>query len=329
MAVSTIDPNGLNIGQIGGRRNLLINSDFSVAQRGTSVTPSSGFGYTLDRWRTYSYGSSTTTVSQQSFTAGQTDVPGSPQYFARVAATNTRPYFEQKIENVIPFGGQTVTISLWAKSSDIATLQLDSYSEFGTGGSSAVVDNNGYSLGSLSGTWTKFTHTWTIPSHSGKTIGTNNCYAIALTTVSGDIGTVDIALVQLEIGDVATPFEHRSYGEELALCQRYYQRQFPATGGGVVKSSGNGIARVKCPLVQIMRVSPSVTKSGNPSVYDGSSTANISSLDGVWSTPHLLEFDGNLSATLNAEGRACMIYNDATQATGNLSSAGFILDAEL
>lgn len=224
MAVSTIDPNGLNVGQLGGFKNLIINGDFSVAQRGTSVTPSSGFGYTLDRWQTYSYGSSTTTVSQQSFTAGQTDVPGSPQYFARVAATDTRPYFEQRIENVIPFGGQTVTISLWAKSSDVAALQLDSYSNFGTSGSSTVVDNNGYSLGSLSSTWTKFTHTWTIPSHSGKTINVNNFYAVALTTVSGDIGTVDIALVQLEFGGTATDFEQESYATTLQKCMRYYQK---------------------------------------------------------------------------------------------------------
>ena len=42
----------------------------------------------------------------------------------------------------------------------------------------------------------------------------------------GENGTVDIAQVQVELGKVATPFEHRSYGEELALCQRYYQKSY-------------------------------------------------------------------------------------------------------
>ena len=39
---------------------------------------------------------------------------------------------------------------------------------------------------------------------------------------SGDY--IEISQVQVELGKVATPFEHRSYAEELALCQRYYYR---------------------------------------------------------------------------------------------------------
>jgi voltage-gated potassium channel Kch len=52
---------------------------------------------------------------------------------------------------------------------------------------------------------------------------------------SGDY--VEIAEPQFELGKVATPFEHRSYGEELALCQRYYQR-WDGTGANQMVSTG-------------------------------------------------------------------------------------------
>ena len=249
--------NGAVSGVIGGRRNLIINGDFQVAQRGTSFNPSSGFGYTLDRWQTYSYASSSATVSRQTFTLGQTDVPDSPRYFARVTGTSVRPYLEQRIESVSRFGGRTVTLSLWAKSSDVTDLAIDSFSYFGSGGSSTAVDNNNQSIGTLSSTWTKFTYTWTISSHSGKTIGDGNYYGVDITAVSGDVGTIDIALVQLEFGSVATPFEHRSYGEELALCQRYYWTT-PNTVYGNAYGSGNSMGKIIFPTT--MRATPSMTR---------------------------------------------------------------------
>ena len=64
--------------------------------------------------------------------------------------------------------------------------------------------------------------------------------------------TFDITGVQLEVGDTATPFEHRSYGEELALCERYYQ-----TGStGWLIAVGNGEADNGMPLRTIMRATP-------------------------------------------------------------------------
>ena len=73
--------------------------------------------------------------------------------------------------------------------------------------------------------------------------------------------------VQLELGKVATPFEHRSYGEELALCQRYYQR-FDADGqdytniGIAVGTTGGGSTRWYVPISLPggrMRTDPTVT----------------------------------------------------------------------
>ena len=67
-----------------------------------------------------------------------------------------------------------------------------------------------------------------MPSISGKTIGTNEDSFIELgfdyRAEVNNTFTIDIANVQLESGSVATPFEDRSFGEELALCQRYYYK---------------------------------------------------------------------------------------------------------
>jgi hypothetical protein len=59
--------------------------------------------------------------------------------------------------------------------------------------------------------------------------------------------------VQLEVGTVATPFEHRSYGEELALCQRYYE------GGPIIVRSSDAYDNFSLKVVK--RASPSVTVS--------------------------------------------------------------------
>ena len=70
--------------------------------------------------------------------------------------------------------------------------------------------------------------------------------------------------VQLELGDKATPFEHRSFGEELALCQRYYWQV-----AGVAQLVGQGFyyssSEVDCivNLPQTMRAAPTFTPSNN------------------------------------------------------------------
>jgi hypothetical protein len=90
---------------------------------------------------------------------------------------------------------------------------------------------------SIGTSWQKVTVTATVPSISGKTLGTNGNSYLAL--ISGSTlaptwntstdslgqqsGTFDIAQVQIEPGPVATPFEQRPIGTELALCQRYFQ----------------------------------------------------------------------------------------------------------
>ena len=84
---------------------------------------------------------------------------------------------------------------------------------------------NNATLWTLSTSWQKFTHTITIDSISGKTVGSSSYTNFRLVTPADSVNK-DIAQVQVEEGAVATPFEHKSYGQELQDCQRYYEKSY-------------------------------------------------------------------------------------------------------
>ena len=215
-------------------RNRIINGNFDVWQRGTSFSSPATATYTADRFNQAWDGSGATrTISQQVFTAGQTDVPNNPKYFYRFAQTvagsggTFNNFCTQYIEGVQTFAGQAVTVSLWAKA-PVGTPYVNSAMRqvFGTSGSTNV-DVSPYSQSSftLTANWQKYTFQYFVPSITGKTIGTaNDCLALFTYTNPNAVVTVDIAQVQVEQGTVATPFEVRPYATELALCQRYFHR---------------------------------------------------------------------------------------------------------
>jgi hypothetical protein len=111
--------------------------------------------------------------------------------------------------------------------SAITLPQLQLVQSFGTGGSpSAQVYTTLLTSVSITTSWQRIQATVTVPSISGKALGSNGNSNLAF-----DIGlpinttfSVDIAQVQIEPGPVATPFEQRPSGTELALCQRYYEQ---------------------------------------------------------------------------------------------------------
>ena len=84
--------------------------------------------------------------------------------------------------------------------------------------------------------------------------------------------TFEVTGLQLEVGSQATAFEHRSYGEELTLCQRYYQG---ANTVGAGYGSANGYARAGCVYSVVMRASPtlSATNTGSGSIIAADSSA--------------------------------------------------------
>ena len=280
--------------QQGGRRNLIINGGFDVWQRGTSGTS----GYVADRWTTGNVNGTTTAISQQSFTIGQTDVPGEPQYYHRTvvtsaSASNSLSIFEQRVEDVRTGAGQEVTISFYAKADSSKNISLEMIHNFGSGGSSDV-NTLGVQKFSLTSSWQKFTKTVTLPSISGKTIGSGSYLACNFWMDAGSSfnsrtdslgnqsGTFDIALMQLELGNIATPFEHRSYGEELALCQRYYQIIGQTSAAVGTRWSANKIF-LTFPLSTALRAQPAIPTANTfqAQLYDSSESDSTATPSGI------------------------------------------------
>tara|TARA_R100000329_G_scaffold99771_1_gene82360 strand:- start:780 stop:1685 length:906 start_codon:yes stop_codon:yes gene_type:complete len=206
-------------------RNLVINGNMEVAQRGTSHT-TAGYG-SLDRFQLALSGG-TATMSQESFTVGQTDVPGSEKYLrcnVSVGNNNAGVYHMIEAQNVFPAIGGKVTLSYYAKGTsptDGLNVKVAWYD--GSDGANATAQ-----VVTLTSSWVKYTHTFTTPSVSGLNLAPSNTNArleISWLQKDSDTGTaafdLNLAQVQLEVGEQATPFEHRSYADELRRCQRYY-----------------------------------------------------------------------------------------------------------
>jgi hypothetical protein len=273
-ASGNFDATSINGGPLAGTRNRIINGNFDFWQRGTSFTASD---YGADRWIHARFGT-THTVTRQAFTLGQTAVPGEPTYFCRtvvssVAGAGNYAVLVQRIEDVRTFAGQQVTFSFWAKADATKNIAINMVQIFGTGGSpSASVGISGTKI-SIGTTFQKVTVTATLPSISGKTLGTNNDSTLNLniwfdagSTWNGDTdslgqqsGTFEIAQVQLEPGPVATPFERRSYGQELALCQRYYFSFSSGDWYGFIPYNSDPNSKFFKDFPVSMRTAPTVT----------------------------------------------------------------------
>ena len=115
--------------------------------------------------------------------------------------------------------------------------------------------------------------------------------------------TWEITGVQLEVGSQATPFEHRSFGEELQLCKRYYQQYINPPINGIVSGTANRTENHAFLLPVEMRASPtlSISNTGNNNgqrIYDGSATKYITSLLSSGKTASHLSISYNLSGDL-------------------------------
>jgi hypothetical protein len=274
-------------------KNKIINGDFGVWQRGTSINLSNGVNtFTSDRWRVNSqYTSGTSTLTRQAFTPGNAITGYEPQYYMRyTAASGTCSYadFFQPVEDVQTFAGQTVTISFWAKASVSTGVTVLFQQNFGTGGSGAV-NTFGPAI-FMTTSWARYTATVAIPSISGKTVGAgSNLLSGFYVGTHTSNQTIDIWGVQLETGSVATPFQTATgtIQGELAACQRYYYR----TSNGISTVSSSSVVyplglaisttQVLCiiPLAQTMRAVPTSLTYSGIRAYDGSGFINLTSIN--------------------------------------------------
>jgi hypothetical protein len=280
LAGGTLDVPSINSGPLAGFRNAIINGNFDFWQRDTSLAGTDN-SYNADRWITSFSGSgSTRTVSRQTFTLGQTDVPHNPKYFYRynqsvAGSGSTYSNFEQRIEGVQTFAGQTVTLSFYAKAAAPVTISegIVATQSFGFGGSPSSAVYTFVSTWALTTSWVRHSYTFTLPSISGKTLGTSGTdyLGIAFNIPLNTTFTIDIASVQLELGSVATPFERRPFGTELALCHRYYFRTPDMAVGsrhGVGHATSTTAAVVIVNFPTAMRIAPtSIETSGTATDY--------------------------------------------------------------
>jgi hypothetical protein len=246
-------------------KNKIINGDFGVWQRGTSTTLTNNVhGFGADRFRAYlTFSAGSASFSRQTFATGAAPVAGyESSFFGRVTCGSTSTYAEisQKIEDVRTLAGQTATLSFWAKASTSLVFTPYLIQQFGSGGSGdvAIAGSNV----TLTTSWTRYTVPLTIPSISGKTIGTGSCLLALIAYVSGTLNsaTIDTWGWQVEAGSTATAFQTATgtIQGELAACQRYFQL---ITNGG--QSSGGfyftTAAALNSSFPVQMRVSPTPT----------------------------------------------------------------------
>ena len=304
-------------------RNLVINGAMQVAQRATQVTGVTTGDYrTCDRFRVNMSNLGTWTIDQDtnapngfsnSFKITCTTADASPDANDNIFCT----YFvEAQDLQSLAYGtsdAQAVTLSFWVRSNktgnatfaihqDDNSNKLASYQysissadtwEHKTitipGDTAGVINNdNGIGLnlewwlnggstfegGSHQATYSTFSNTNRNPSNLGVGGATSDYFAI-----TG---------VQLEVGSVATPFEHRSYGDELLRCQRYYQHYTTDTASAVYLgmgiAAGSTSARMFMPLAVPMRTTPSITENGASADDQIDSTYPLSSPQVVAST---------------------------------------------
>jgi len=111
------------------------------------------------------------------------------------------------------------------------------------------------------------TNTWA--AHSSSTHSPD----VASTWLTAGASTFDVTGFQLEVGSVATDFEHRSYGQELALCQRYYEENQCTWAGYTAAAQGNGSLNVT--YMTQKRAAATLTKKVSESSVQSLTSVNL------------------------------------------------------
>ena len=293
MALTTVRPQGMGFNT--GRRNLLINGAMQVAQRGTSTTGITTGTYAgPDRIKTQPSGLGTWTVEQST----DAPDGFSNSFKMTCTTADSSPAAPDYIQLRIPIEGQDVqhldygssgalatTLSFYVKSSKTGTFTYV-LRTFDSGAGTRLFSKNV----TISSTNTWEYKTVTAPGDASGAINNDNTMGLdvafwlnAGSSFSGGseqptwanqsnndkyLGTLDlgnatnetfqITGIQLEVGENASDFEHRSFGEELELCKRYYQQ----IGSGYGKASSTSNFDCFVTFNPPMRANPTVSDNG-------------------------------------------------------------------
>jgi len=344
--------------QIGGRRNIIINGAMQVAQRGTSSTglgAATGY-FTLDRWsmvmNATSAGRYTMTQSAVTDLAGFSNALKIECTTADTSiAAGEALLIEQIIEGLnlqqikaSSTSTKAFTVSYYAKSNASRAVVLEILMAEGTNKQISALHTIGTS-------WARYSMTVPAASsteldndnteamqvnlwlHGGSTFagGTLNTGALAASTNAnraagiGSIfastdNTLEITGFQIEVGSQATPFEHRSFGEELQLCKRYFQGTIGAGFFGVGRTA-NSSTMFQVPLQTPMRATPTASLSTTTVTIAEPNQANFNITSATISGAHV-----------NNRGGAYYLNGTVTVAVGDnlfLSTDYLKFDAEL
>jgi hypothetical protein len=314
-------------------KNPVINGGMDVWQRGTSfslpASTTAANGFSADRWQTKTDTNQAVTLSRQA-TSDTTNLPNiqyALRYQRNSGQTGTTGIFlAQSIESVnsIPFAGQTITLSFYARrganysaSSNLLTTVV--YTGTGTDqniltgytGSASPITSNA----TLTTTWQRFSYTATVSSSATE-------MAVAFYWVPvGTAGAADyfeVTGVQVELGSVATTFSRAgsTYNQELSLCQRYFY-QISGTDNPVFNcntyttTSIYGVFHLK----QTMRIAPTLTSSAASAlkVLAASVEKATTAISISVSNPDQVEFSLTTAAFASAGYGGWTRFNGASQ----------------
>lgn len=268
--------------------NYTVDPRFELWPEGTSITNSSGsdfYGSLRFGGNCGSGGSPSMTISQQSFTLGQTDVAGEPKYFLRLAqtaaATSTQPYGFFKIEEVRTNADGSITVSCDMKAGASINVDIDYVQYFGSGGSPSSSVTVTSQSQALTTSWGRVEKTFSLASISGKTLGSNNddYLMLRIKLPLSATNTVDIAMLKQENGSKATVMAYVNTLDEY-LKGRYsksYKLTVPpgtsdfagsiaesaadAGGGGLISGTRFDVPMRNAPTVTIYQ--PNATSTTN------------------------------------------------------------------
>ena len=280
----------INGGPISGTRNRIINGDMDTDQRNAGAaqtfTAAAALAYSVDRWYGYCTGANVTGQRVAGATAGQF------RYRFTGAASVTAIGFGQRIEqlNSADLAGTTATLSVDLANSLLTTVTWTAFyaTTADTFGTLASPTRTQIATGTFTVNSTVTRYSTNISISAAATTGIEIVFTVGAQTS----GTWTIGNVQLEPGTVATPFERRSYGQELALCQRYFQLVGNGCTGHVGSSSEiEFMEKFTVP----MRTAPTASWNTGKTAYfryqttdmaNGSSISlanTISTAEGIWS----------------------------------------------